>query len=477
MRCIRLSPRLVFLSFLLLSVFLTAERVGAAPTRPNIIFILADDLGYTDLSCYGQRNFSTLHIDELAAEGLRFTQHYAGSTVCGPSRACLLTGQHTGHVYQRGNGKLRLRPDPENLTVARLLQQAGYHTAMIGKSGVSSNDDDPAFPNEKGFEHFFGYVSHAAAHRYYPKQLAQNGEWIHYPGNHGKQGDTYSGDLFRRDALQYLEDHKEGPFFLHLSLQQPHADLNVPDEWKEPFLKTYANDPPYKGGHYRAEKRPKATYAGMVIYLDDTVGQVVAKLRELGIEKNTLVIFSSDNGPMSEGGWDKNYFNSAGPLRGGKRDLYEGGVRVPTIAWWPGVIEPGRTTDHVSAHWDFLPTACELAGTPPFHEGGASDIDGVSYAPTLLGRGDQPRHGYLYWEFYEEGGKQAVRLGDWKGVRLQVSKNPDSSIELYDLTSDLGETTDVASQHPDVVSKIESIMREAHTPTDRYSLRPWVHGN
>ncbi len=363
---------------------------------------------------------------------------------------------HTGHVYQRFNGNVQFREDPLDITIATRLADAGYHTAMIGKSGLACRSDDGGLPNRKGFEHFFGYIGHADAHRYYPKLLWMDGASIDYPGNSGKSGDTYSGDLFLADTIKYLEQHAGGPFFLHLSLQQPHADLAVPQVWKEPFLDKFV-DRPIKGGGYRDEAHPKATFAGMVTYLDDTVGQVLAKLKELGIDDNTLVLFSSDNGPMSEGGWSKTNFHSSGPLRGGKRDLYEGGIRVPTIARWPGTVPPGSETAHVSAFWDFPPTACELAGVSV-----PDNMDGISYLPTLRGGADQPNHDYLYWEFYERNGKQAVRWGNWKGVRLNVSTNLNGPIELYDLGTDLGETKNVAADHPDIVAKIAQQMAAAH---------------
>ena len=427
--------------------------------RPNIVFILADDLGYGDLGCFGQKHFQTPHLDQMATEGMRLTSHYSGSTVCAPSRACLLTGQHTGHVFQRFNGSVEFRPDPQDACIARRLKDAGYSTGMIGKSGLSCNSENGALPNEKGFEHFFGYTSHRDAHRYYPQFLWRNGEKVLYDGNQGKQGVTYSGDEFLADTLKFLEENSQRPFFLHLSLQQPHADLNVTKRWRDKYLGKF-EEQPYEGGHYRAEANPKATYAGMVSYLDDSVGQVLQKIRTLGIADNTLVIFSSDNGPMSEGGWNKNIFNSSGPLRGGKRDLYEGGIRVPTIAWWPGKIAPGSQSDHPSAFWDFAATACEVAGiTAP------EDTDGISYLPTLLGHSTQQQHDYLYWEFYERGGKQAARMGRWKGVRLKVSQDRNGPLELYDLSEDLSETQDVAAQHPNIIEKMEAILATAHVPS------------
>ncbi len=430
--------------------------VGAQAARPpNIVFILADDLGYGDLGCYGQKNFATPHLDQLAAEGMRFTDHYAGCTVCAPSRACLHTGLHTGHGYQRFNGKIELRADPQDTILARLLKEAGYRTGLIGKSGLSCISENGAHPNSKGFDHFFGYISHRAAHRYYPKMLWRNGKSVEYPNNQGKEGQQYSGDQFLPDALAFIDEHQAESFYLHLSLQQPHADLCVPEKWKQPFLGKF-DEQPFKGGGYRAEEHPKSTFAGMVIYLDHSVGEVVAKLRELGIAENTLVVFSSDNGPMSEGGWHQNHFDSSGPLRGGKRDLYEGGIRVPTIAWWPGKIRGGTTTDHVSAFWDFLPTACEAAAIE-IPEG----LDGISYLPTLLGNA-QPKHEYLYWEFYERGGKQAVRKGNWKGVRLQVGKNPRGALEVYNLAVDLGETENVADAQPGIAAELAELMDQAH---------------
>lgn len=451
-------------------LLLIPQSFSLAAQPPNIIFILADDLGYGDLGCFGQQNFDTPHLDQMASDGIKLTQHYAGSTVCAPSRACLLTGTHTGHVYQRFNGNIEFREDPLDITVATLLKDAGYHTAMIGKSGLSCRSDDGAMPNRKGFDHFFGYINHNTAHRYYPEALYRDGAKVLYPNNHGKEGELYSGDLFLKDTLDYLELHATQPFFLHLSLQQPHADLAAPDEWKAPFLDKF-EDEPFPGNGYRAEPHPKATFAGMVTYLDDTVGKVRAKLEELGIADNTLIIFSSDNGAMTEGGWSRENFNSSGPLRGGKRDMYEGGIRVPTIACWPGKIEPGSESAHVSAFWDFLPTACDVADidTP-------DDVDGISYLPTLLGEGEQSEHEYLYWEFYEQGGKQAVRWGEWKGVRLDVNKNRNGPLELYDLSSDLGETNNVASEHPDVLKKLAEMMDEAHvdSPIIRFGGRRGV---
>ena len=428
-------------------------------SKPNIIFILADDLGYNDLSFTGQKNFQTPALDRMAEEGVFLTNHYAGSTVCGPSRAALLTGNHTGRVYQRGNGLIEFRPDPLDITIATRLQEAGYHTAMIGKSGVAVNSDNAELPNKKGFDHFFGFLAHAAAHRFYPARLYRNGEAIEYPRNHGHTGEVYSGDLILDDALSYLDEQgrTNQPFFLHLAVQHPHADLSAPDEFKKPFAGRFEEDPRRFGG-YRQTDYPAATYAAMVVYLDHTVRRILQKLKELEIEENTLVIFSSDNGSYSEGGYHYSMHDSNAPFRGGKRDLYDGGIRVPTIAWWPGTIPAGTTTDHVSAFWDFPPTALELAGVKVPHE-----MDGISYLPALLGMEEQQeQHKYLYWEFYEQGGKQAVRYGQWKGVRLQVRRDRNGPIELYNIVEDPAESINLAEQFPEIVARIAAFMEEAH---------------
>ena len=427
--------------------------------RPNIIFILADDMGYGDLSILGQKNFQTPNLDRMVQEGLFLGNHYAGSTVCAPSRATLLTGQHTGHVWQRGNGPIEFRPDPKDITIATRLKDAGYHTAMIGKSGVACVSDDPTLPNRKGFDHFFGFLCHVAAHRYFPPALYRNGKKINFPNNKGKDGDVYSGDLILDDALNYIHNRgKSGqPFFLHLALQQPHADLYAPQEFRAPYLNRF-DERPFGGNHYRPQSHPAATYAAMIQYIDHSVRRVLQKLRQLNIEKDTLVIFSSDNGSHHVGGYHYSMLGSNGPFRGGKRDFYDGGIRVPTIAWWPETIEPGSRSDHLSAFWDFAPTALELAGLPI-----PDKIDGISYVPTLLGQPEQQQqHTYLYWEFYESHGKQAVRYGNWKGIRLDVMKDRHGPLKLYNLEEDPGETKDVSKQHPDIVQKIAGFMIQAH---------------
>ncbi len=449
----RIAPLSILLSLVVFA------GLSADETKPNIIFILADDLGYGDVGFMGQSRFETPCLDRMAREGIVFTQFYSGSTVCAPSRACLLTGQHTGHVFQRFNGEICFRADPQDVTIAALLQQAGYHTAMIGKSGLACRSNDGLLPRNKGFDYFYGFLGHRAAHRYYPKTLWQNGEQVRFDNNSGKQGDVYSGEVFLEQSLRWIEDHQKSPFFLHVSLQQPHADLAAPAGFRDRHVGAFDETPFPDGEHYRAESHPKATFVGMVQYLDHSVGHILDKLVELGIDDNTYVFFSSDNGPHFEGGAHPDHFDSNGPLRGGKRDLYEGGIRVPFVVWAPGRITAGHRSDHAGAFWDFVPTACELAGIAS-----PENTDGISLVPTLHDSGSQPAHDHLYWEFYEQGGKQAVRFGDWKAVRLQVSENPQRPLELYNLADDVGETRNVAADYPDLVEDAARLMQQLRTP-------------
>lgn len=452
----------------------SASDQAVAGSRPNIVLILADDMGSGDISALGQKNFQTPSLDRMMHEGMYLSNHYSGSTVCAPSRASLVTGNHTGRIWQRGNFisgpprmEIEFREDPHDITIATRLKEAGYHTALIGKSPVSCNGVDPALPNKKGFDHFFGFVSHRAAHRFFPEVLIRNGEEVHYPSNKGYTGEIYSGDLFLDESLRYLENsaQKTAPFFLHIAIQQPHADLTAPAEFEAPFIGRFEENP-IPTGSYVDAPHPKATYAGMIVSVDHTMRRVLQKLNELGIAENTLVIFSTDNGSYSEGGYHYSMHDSNAPFRGGKRDLYEGAIRVPTIAWWPGTIEPGTRSDHISAFWDFPATALELAGLER-----PESMDGISYLPTLLGQDDlQEQHPYLYWEFHARGGRQAVRYGDWKGVRLDVFKDPHGPLELYNLCNDVGEEHDVSAEHPDIVRKIDAFMREAHEPHEHFPI-------
>jgi arylsulfatase A len=449
-------------------MFLACIVIGrVAAQQPNIVYILADDLGWGDLSCYGQHNWTTPRLDRMAAEGMRFTDAYAGSTVCAPSRAALLTGHHTGRVHMRGNGDIQFRRDPHDITIASRLRDLGYRTAMIGKSGVACNSSDAQLPNDKGFDYFFGLLSHVEAHRHYPQRVVRNGEWIELPGNLGKTGTTYASGLFVDDAIEWVQRNAgDEPFFLHLAITPPHADLAVPERYMAPFRGRFAEVPHTQGNYYH-QPEPGAAYAGMVAFVDESVGRVLDTLAATGVDHNTVVFFASDNGPHYEGGADPEAFDSNGPWRGGKRSMYEGGIRTPQIVWGPGIVEAGTSSDLVTAFWDFPATALELAGgTVP------ADVDGISILPTLEGRhADQPLHGYLYWEFYEQGGKQAVRTGPWKGIRLNVHDERDGPIELFNLGDDPGETTDVSADHPEIVQQIVEAFNDAHTPSAVFRFR------
>jgi arylsulfatase A-like enzyme len=431
---------------LAMSGLLSGRARGAA--RPNIIYIMADDLGYGDVGCFGQKSIKTPNIDNLAADGMRFTDHYAGSTVCAPSRCSLMTGLHTGHAYIRGNGEVKpmgQRPLlKDTVTVATLMKQAGYATGLIGKWGLGGPDSEGT-PNRQGFDYFFGYLCQRHAHNSYPEYLFRNEERVPLAGNvlpEPKRADgagvaekkaQHSNDLFTREALTFIEKNWNRPFFLYLPYTIPHANNEAGNKGME-----VPTDAPYSDEGWPQQSK---NHAAMITRLDRDIGTLMAQLDWLGIADNTLVIFTSDNGPHHEGGADPEFFDSNGPLRGIKRDLYEGGIRVPLIARWPGKIEKGTVTDHVSAFWDFMPTAAEVAGvkTP-------DAIDGISYLPVLLGK-QQTEHEFMYWEFHEE---QAVRMGKWKGVRLLGEP-----LELYDLSKDIGEAKNVADKHPDIVKKIE----------------------
>jgi len=443
-------------------VLITFATAFSAQTRPNIIFIQADDLGYGDLSCYGQRKFKTPNIDRLAAEGMRFTQYYAGSTVCAPSRSALMTGQHTGHTRIRGNARYPLLP--EDVTVAEVLKAtpgAGYKTALIGKWGLGEAGTT-GVPNRQGFDYFFGYLNQRHAHNYYPTFLWRDEERIKLhnvvpdedeegSGNSTNRVD-YSHDLMAEEALKFIERSGGGPFFLYLAFTIPHANNEAKNKGMEvPDLGEFASE------DWPDQEKAKAA---MITRMDRDVGRLTASLKKLGIDDNTLVFFTSDNGPHREGGADPDFFDSNGPLRGIKRDLYEGGIRVPMIARWPKRIKAGAKSDQVWAHWDLLPTAAEIAGVKP-----PANIDGISMLNALLGR-RQRNHEFLYWEFHERGFSQAARMGDWKAVR----KSPGSPLELYDLKNDLGEQNDVAVKHPEVVKKIEDYLKTARTESELWPI-------
>ncbi len=442
-----------------------ARRAAAAEAKPNIVYIVADDLGYGDLSCYGQTHFQTPHIDRLAKEGLKFTQHYAGSTVCAPSRCVLMTGLHTGHCYVRGNKAHKpvgQEPIPaDTVTVAERLKSAGYATGAFGKWGLGypGSEGDPV---RQGFDEFFGYNCQRNAHRFYPEFLWHNEKRVDL------DGETYSHALIMQRALDFIRRHKDGPFFCFMPVTIPHAAMEAPEKYVAPFRDKFSQFADVVGRYAGTQtKNPVAAFGGMMTALDEGVGQVLALLEDLGLADNTVVMFTSDNGPHREGGHKPDFFDSNGPLKGHKRDLTEGGIRVPMLARWPGRIKPGSITDHISAFWDVMPTLCDLAGTAA-----ADGIDGLSFLPTLLGQADrQKQHPYLYWEFYERGGKRAARKGRWKAVQTGLHKKPPGPVRLYDLEEDLGETTDVADAHPEIVDEMKRIFAEAHAPSEIWQFR------
>ncbi len=443
---------IAFKVLLITTLVLTLPNSAAVrerePKRPNIIYVLADDAGYGDFGCYGQKDILTPNIDRAASEGMRFTSHYAAAPVCAPSRCGLLTGKHTGHSFIRGNYEIipegQLALNSEEVTIAEMLNKEGYTSGIIGKWGLGGPGTEGE-PNRQGFDHWFGYLCQRQAHSYYPEYLWSDGKKVPLDGM------TYTHDLFTEDALKFIKSNRSGPFFLYLAYAVPHAELQVPDT-----------------ASYDDKDWPEAKkkYAAMITRLDRDVGKIMKLVKDIGIDENTLIMISSDNGPHNEGGADPSFFDSSGPYRGMKRDLYEGGIRVPLIARWPGVIKQGSVSDHVSAFWDMAPAFAELAGVDP-----PDDTDGISMVPELTGRSDkQKNHPYLYWEFHEQGGKQAVRKGDWKAVRLNVRFNPDSPIEIYNLADDPGETKNIADDHPDVVREMDGIMTDARTVSKKFPL-------
>lgn len=423
-----------------------ARPLSAAPSRPNIVLILADDLGYGDLGCYGQTRIQTPNIDRLAAEGIRFTSAYAGSTVCAPSRCCLMTGYHTGHARTRGNKSPDLPLRPSDLSIAEILKSAGYRTGLFGKWSLGQLSST-GYPTRKGWDEWFGYLSQIHAHNYYPEHLLSNESDILCRGNMGTQRKDYAPDLFTRRALAFLEKQSASqPFFLHACYTSPHANNEMGRDTGNGM--EIPSDAPYSDKPWpQVEKN----FAAMVTHLDHSVGQIMSTLKAKGLDDNTLVIFTSDNGPHAEGGHSPKFFESSGPLTGIKRDLTEGGIRVPALARWSGRIRPGQVNDRPWAFWDFLPTAAELAGAPI-----PQGIDGHSILPTLLGQKQDP-HDYFYWEFHERGFHQAVRSGNWKGIRL----GPDQPLQLYNLSADLAERNNIASAHPDIVAKLTAILKDA----------------
>ncbi len=472
--------------------------------KPNIIYILADDLGYGELGCYGQEKIETPNIDWLASNGMRFTQHYTSSPVCAPARCMLLTGKHSGHAQIRGNDEWGERGDvwdfeaasfnpnlegqrpmkPETTTIGTLLQQAGYTTGLIGKWGLGGPLSE-SIPNKQGFDFFYGYNCQRQAHTYFPLHLWENGEKVQLnnklvpPRTQLPEGadpydpesyldfwlTDYSAELMQSEVIHFITENKEQPFFMYYASPIPHVPLQAPARWVNYYVEKFGDEEPYTGDDaYFPHRYPRACYAAMVSYLDEQVGEIVSTLKELGLYENTLIIFSSDNGPTFNGGSDSPWFDSARPFKSeygwGKAFLMEGGIRVPMIAHWPDRIKRGSESDLLSAHYDVLPTLCELTGA-----NAPEEIDGISFLPALLGEDNQEKHEYLYWEFPASGGQQAVRMGKWKGIRKNIFRDS-LRIQLHNLDEDIREMNDVSAQHPEIVQKIEAIFNREHIPSD-----------
>ncbi|MFR9542365.1 MAG: arylsulfatase [Rikenellaceae bacterium] len=454
----------------------------AEAKKTNVIFILADDLGYGDLGCYGQTKFETPNIDKLAASGMLFTQNYAGNTVSAPSRCSLITGRHSGHTEIRGNRELegegQLGIEAATVTVAELMKEQDYATGAFGKWGLGAVGGE-GDPNNQGFDEFFGYNCQRQAHRYYPEHLWHNQEKVMLPGNEGfKQKTTFAPDLIQEKALDFITKNSDKPFFAYVAIVQPHAEILAQDDEhmakyngkfeETPFVspKSGSNygDENFDVKQYCDQEKPHATFAAMVSQVDEYVGEIMAKVEELGIADNTLIIFSSDNGPHLEGGADPDFFNSNGPLTGYKRSMTDGGIRLPLIASWKGTIKEGQTSDHITAFWDLMPTLAELTGVQTL-----SNTDGVSYLPTLTGKGVQQQHDYLYWEYM---GNVAVRMGDWKAIKMRKSQNESGEFQLFDIANDIAVQNNVAAEYPDIVEKISNIMDSAHVYNANFPLTP-----
>ncbi len=494
----------ILMTSLFSGLLLSCQNKTEKENKPNIIYILADDLGRAELGCYGQEIIETPYIDNLASEGMLFMNHYSGQAVSAPSRCVLFTGLHTGHAYIRGNDEVASRGDVWNheamlrdsslegqrpvpagtIMIPRKLKEAGYTTACIGKWGLGF-PGSASTPNKMGFDFFYGYNCQRQAHTYYPPFLYRN-ECREYlenkllvPGTKlDKDADPldeksyskyvqkqYAPDLMYKEVLDFVERSKDEPFALFWTTPVPHVPLQAPERWIRHYLEKFGDEDPYIGDKgYFPCRYPHATYAAMVSYFDEQVGGLISKLKELGIYENTIIIFTSDNGPTFNGGTDSPYFDSARPFKSdfgwGKASLREGGIRVPMIATWPGHIPAGSTSDLLSAFWDVMPTMCEIAGVE------SPATDGISMLPEMLGDSkNQEKHEFLYWEFPESGGQKALRFGDWKAFVGNIKKG-NRNIELYNLKDDPREQNNVANQNPDIIEKVINIFRSEHTDSE-----------
>jgi arylsulfatase len=442
-----------------------------------VVYVLADDLGYGELGCYGQERIRTPHLDRLAREGIRFTQHYSGAPVCAPARCVLMTGRHSGHATIRDN--LEHRPEGQapildaDVTVAEVLREAGYATGCFGKWGLGypGSEGDPL---RQGFDRFYGYNCQRQAHNFYPRYLWDDDEKVALEGNdRGRTGAQYSHDLIEREVLAFVREHRDEPFFCFVPFTIPHLALQVPDESLREYLGAW-EETPYEGPSYLSHPTPRAAYAAMISRMDRSVGRILALLDELDIAERTLVVFASDNGPTHLGPdqVDYEFFDSAGGLRGHKGSVFEGGIRVPMIARWPGRIAAGSVSDHVSAFQDVLPTLAEVAGAEV-----PAGVDGLSLLPTLLGRdAEQREHDHLFWDFPGYGGQLAVRAGRFKAVRRGLRKDPDAPLLLFDLEADPAETTDVAARHPEVTARLAALLQTGRSEPTYEAQRFGTYG-
>jgi len=472
------------MKFIFVTISIIVSLNCFAQSKPNIIYIYADDMGYGELGAYGQTKIKTPNLDRMSAEGMRFTDHYSSAPVCAPARCMLLTGKHGGHTYIHGNYELGgfadsleggQMPLPEGIfTVGKMMQQAGYKTAAIGKWGLGMANTTGS-PIKQGFDYFYGYLDQKQAHNYYPTHLWENDHWdtlqnpvinVHKQLDSTKatladfnyyKGKEYAPAKLTEKALAFIENNKSKPFFLYLPYTLPHLSLQAPDEWVKKYIGQFNERPYYGQNGYASTLYPLSTYAAMISFLDAQVGLILEKIKALGLDENTLILFSSDNGATFNGGVNRQFFNSNGGLRGQKMDLYEGGIREPFIARWPGKINKGTTSAHPSVQFDLMATLAELV-----HQK-TNATDGISFLPELMGRTkDQQKHPYIYFEYPENGGQLAIRMGNWKGVKLDVKKHPEKKWQLFNLQTDRNETTDISEKYPELIKQFELIVKKEH---------------
>ncbi|MEI6586233.1 MAG: arylsulfatase [Sediminibacterium sp.] len=472
------------MKFIFITISIIVSFNCFAQSKPNIIYIYADDMGYGELGAYGQTKIKTPNLDRMSAEGMRFTDHYSSAPVCAPARCMLLTGKHGGHTYIHGNYELGgfadsleggQMPLPEGIfTVGKMMQQAGYKTAAIGKWGLGMANSTGS-PIKQGFDYFYGYLDQKQAHNYYPTHLWENDHWdtlqnpvinVHKQLDSTKatiadfnyyKGKEYAPAKLTEKALAFIEKNKSKPFFLYLPYTLPHLSLQAPNEWVKKYIGQFNERPYYGQNGYASTLYPLSTYAAMISFLDAQVGLILEKIKALGLDENTLILFSSDNGATFNGGVNRQFFNSNGGLRGQKMDLYEGGIREPFIARWPGKITKGTTSAHPSVQFDLMATLAEL-----LHQK-TNATDGISFLPELMGRTkDQQKHPYIYFEYPENGGQLAIRMGNWKGVKLDVKKHPEKKWQLFNLQTDRNETTDISDKYPDLIKQFELIVKKEH---------------